>query len=222
MSGGLLPGSYVGLCSCFSLFLHLSESISCGKVNLVYPLQKVGEKNSCSTLGGFKDRRIMYKGNKWCAFDSRAPRSWFFWLVVINHNFSDHPNSKADTLLWFHSLLSTWNLSFCHLLVDDQQKRKLNFLLSNFNWQQRSCNINVQGEHFRLAGHLYPLFRSLEFITRLLLVSLSWLSSIFTNSLSAAGDSLSRMWQRRNAATQMGSEARWQTKFKLFWTISMS
>lgn len=165
--GRTLGSAPVSLCSCICLrVFHVERSI------WFIHFKKWVKKNSCSTLGGFKDRRIKCKGNKWCAFDSRAPRSWFFWLVVINHNFSDHPNSKADTLLWFHPFLSTWYLSFCHLLVDDQQKRKLKFLLSNFNWQMSSCNINVQGEHFRLGGHLYPLFRSLEFITRLLLVSL--------------------------------------------------
>lgn len=114
MSGGLLPGSYTGLCSCFSLFLHLSESISCGKVNLVYPPQKVGKKIipvvhwEVSRKGELSRKEI--NGVLLTAMH----KVLIFCLVLINHNFWNiqmpKKTSRCDSI-------PSFPLAICHFVT---------------------------------------------------------------------------------------------------------
>lgn len=96
-------------------------------------------------------------------------KALIFWLVLINHNFETSKfQNRHCAVIWFlpfHRLFVI--LSLFIWWQKKKKERKLNLLLSSFNWQLSSHNINVQGEHFGLGEHLYQLFPSLEFITRL-------------------------------------------------------
>lgn len=125
MSGGLLPGSYIGLILSFSLFLHLSESISCGKVNLVHPPQKVGKKIipvvhwEVSRKGKLGIKEI--NG----VLSAAVHKVLIFRLVLINHNFWKIQIPKKTSCC---DSIPHFPLGICHFVTFSLmgKKRELN------------------------------------------------------------------------------------------------
>lgn len=117
------PGLTLG-CARVSLYSCICLRVfSNGKVNLVYPPQKVAKKIipvvhwEVSRKGKLSIKEInsvlLTAVHKVLRFDNRSPHKSEFLL---------HPNSKVDILLWFDSFRSTRYLSFWHLLDDDKKK----------------------------------------------------------------------------------------------------
>lgn len=83
----------LGWASCFSLFMHLSESISREKVNQVFtPLKMqvgVGVGSTSGILGAFKERWIKYEGEIKVHSGQLRTRSRFLSLLLRKRHFGN-------------------------------------------------------------------------------------------------------------------------------------